>query len=184
MAIVVKYHMPLSSLFLILFFFRYYQQAYSNLLDIRMVDTNVLEIKTIASFVNYKLCRLMFHQNLPKDAISQFKSHTERYFILIRFFRFFKKLSFPILFNFCVNLFRFKVRTGPKELIFEHHGWMSNQYSTFAELFDEAIRQGLPAVQTQHPGYYFQLAARHASHRQAACKEICSVRIIYYSIRI
>ncbi|XP_033218517.1 trafficking protein particle complex subunit 11 [Belonocnema kinseyi] len=125
---------------------KHYQQAYSNLLDIRMVDTNALEIKTIASFINYKLCRLMFHLNLPKDAISQFRSHTER----------------------------FKARTGPKELIFEHHAWMSSQYSTFAELFDEAIRQGLPAVQTQHPGYYFQLAARHASHRQAAAKEICN----------
>lgn len=52
---------------------------------------------------------------------------------------------------------------------------MSNQFSTFAELFDEAIRQGLPAVQTQHPGYYFQLAANHAGLRQSACKELCQV---------
>lgn len=125
---------------------KHYQQAYNNLLDIRMVDTNSLEIKTVASFLNYKLCKLMFSLNLPKDAISQFKSHTER----------------------------FKIRPGPPELIFEHHAWMSSQYSTFAELFDDAIRQGLPAVQTQHPGYYFQLAAKYASERQAASKEICS----------
>lgn len=63
--------------------------------------------------------------------------------------------------------------------MFEHHAWMSSQFSTFAELFDEAIRQGLPAVQTQHPGYYFQLAANHASLRQSACKELCQVRIIF-----
>ncbi|XP_051176751.1 trafficking protein particle complex subunit 11 [Leptopilina boulardi] len=125
---------------------KHYQQAYNNLLDIRMTDTNSLEIKTVASFLNYKLCKLMFLLNLPKDAISQFKSHTER----------------------------FKIRPGPSELIFEHHAWMSSQYSTFAELFDEAIRQGLPAVQTQHPGYYFQLAAKYASERQLASKEICS----------
>lgn len=63
--------------------------------------------------------------------------------------------------------------------MFEHHAWMSSQFSTFAELFDEAIRQGLPAVQTQHPGYYFQLAANHASLRQSACKELCQVRIVF-----
>ncbi|XP_001606110.2 trafficking protein particle complex subunit 11 [Nasonia vitripennis] len=125
--------------------YKHYQQAYNNLLDIRMVDTNSLEIKTVASFINYKLCRLMFSLKLPKDAIVHFRNHTER----------------------------FKTRTGPKELMFEHHAWMSNQYSTFAELFDEAIRQGLPAVQTQHPGYYFQLAASHASQRHISCKELC-----------
>lgn len=90
----------------------------------------------------------MFSLKLPKDSIAQFRSHTER----------------------------FKSRTGPKELIFEHHAWMSNQYSTFAELFDEAIRQGLPAVQTQHPGYYFQLAATHATLRHNACQELCKVK--------
>lgn len=125
---------------------KHYQHAYNNLLEMRMVDTNTLEIKTIASFINYKLCRLMFALNQPRDAISQFRAHTDR----------------------------FRSRTGPEELIFEHHAWMASQYSTFAELFDEAIRQGLPPVQTQHPGYYFQLAAQHAGQRQAACKEHCS----------
>ncbi|XP_014236114.1 trafficking protein particle complex subunit 11 [Trichogramma pretiosum] len=124
---------------------KHYQQAYNNLLDIRMVDTNSLEIKTVASFINYKLCRLMFSLKLPKDAIAQFRSHTER----------------------------FRTRTGPRELMFEHYAWLSSQYSTFAELFDEAIRQGLPAVQTQHPGYYFQLAATHATQRHNAYKELC-----------
>ncbi|XP_058808677.1 trafficking protein particle complex subunit 11 [Phymastichus coffea] len=125
--------------------YKHYQQSYNNLLDIRMVDTNSLEIKTVASFINYKLCRLMFSLKLPKDAIAQFRSHTER----------------------------FKTRTGPKELMFEHYAWISSQYSTFAELFNEAIRQGLPAVQTQHPGYYFQLAATYATQRHNACKQLC-----------
>ncbi|XP_014475297.1 PREDICTED: trafficking protein particle complex subunit 11 [Dinoponera quadriceps] len=124
---------------------KHYMQAYHNLLETRMTDANAVEIKTIASFINYKLCKIMFSLNLPKDAISQFRLHTER----------------------------FKLKTGPKELMFEHHAWMSSQFSTFAELFDEAIRQGLPAVQTQHPGYYFQLAANHAGLRQSACKELC-----------
>ncbi|CAK9810108.1 Trafficking protein particle complex subunit 11 [Anthophora plagiata] len=124
---------------------KHYTQAYSNLLEIQITDTNVMEIKTIACFINYKLCKVMFNLNVPKEAVSQFRHHTDR----------------------------FKSWTGPKELIFEHHAWMCSQFSTFAELFNDAIRQGLPAVQTQHPGYYFQSAAHHASLRQAACKELC-----------
>ncbi|XP_076754890.1 trafficking protein particle complex subunit 11 gry isoform X1 [Xylocopa sonorina] len=124
---------------------KHYATAYNSLLEIQITDTNVMEIKTVACFLNYKLCKIMFSLNVPKDAISQFRLHTDR----------------------------FKLWTGPKELIFEHHAWMCSQFSTFAELFDDAIRQGLPPVQTQHPGYYFQSAAHHASLRQAACKELC-----------
>lgn len=79
--------------------FRNYSQAYSNLLELRMVDTNALEVKTVAGFINYKLCKLMFQLSLPRDAIAQFRKHIEL----------------------------FKNRIGPKELAFEHHAWMSKQ---------------------------------------------------------
>jgi len=59
--------------------YRHYMQAYHNLLETRMTDANAVEIKTVAGFINYKLCRIMFNLNLPKDAISQFRLHTERY---------------------------------------------------------------------------------------------------------
>lgn len=80
---------------------------------------------------------------------------------------------FTVVFHGDFN--RFKNRTGPQELLFEHHAWMTSQYSIFAELFDDAIRLGLPAVQTQHPGYYFQIASHHAELRQSACQELCKV---------
>ncbi|XP_078045285.1 trafficking protein particle complex subunit 11 gry isoform X2 [Augochlora pura] len=124
---------------------KHYEQAYTNLSEIKLKDTNALEVKIVAWFINYKLCKILFNLNIAKEAIAQFKHHTDR----------------------------FKLMTGPKELIFEHHAWMCSQFSTFAELFDEAIHQGLPALQIQHPGYYFQLAAQYASFRQAACKELC-----------
>lgn len=38
-------------------FFRHYKQAYGHLLDLRMHDTNLLEIKTIAGFISYKVGR-------------------------------------------------------------------------------------------------------------------------------
>lgn len=43
-----------------------------------MTDTNAMEIKTIACFINYKLCKIMFNLNVPKEAISQFRLHTDR----------------------------------------------------------------------------------------------------------
>ncbi|KAJ9597775.1 hypothetical protein L9F63_011383 [Diploptera punctata] len=115
--------------------YKNYLQAYSNLLELRMVDTNTLELKTVAGFINYKLCRLMFQLSLPRDAIAQFRKHTEL----------------------------FKNRIGPKDLAFEHHAWISKQY----------VLQGLPAVQTQHPGFYYQQAAQYCSDRKEACIELC-----------
>ncbi len=38
--------------------FRHYKQAYSHILDLRMHDTNLLEIKTIAGFTNYKVYKI------------------------------------------------------------------------------------------------------------------------------
>lgn len=81
------------------YFFRHYSQAYSALDDIRIVDTNCLEIKTVAGFINYKICKLMFKLNVPRDSITQFKTHIEK----------------------------FKMRFGFKELIFEHYAWLSLQ---------------------------------------------------------
>ncbi|VEN53813.1 unnamed protein product [Callosobruchus maculatus] len=133
--------------------YKHYNHAYENLLEIRIVDTNSLEIRTIAGFLNYKLCRLLFALNLPRDAISQFKSHIDR----------------------------FRGRIGFQELAFEHYAWLSKQYSVFGDIFDEAVKLGLPAVQTQHPGIYYQQAALQAILRKKACKELCSTVIAYPS---
>ncbi|KAF5306179.1 hypothetical protein FQR65_LT07455 [Abscondita terminalis] len=130
---------------------KHYMHAYNNLLEIRIVDTNAMEIRTVAGFINYKLCRLMFSLSLPRDAISQFRSHTDR----------------------------FKARIGFQELAFEHHAWMAKQYSVFGDIFDEAVKLGLPAVQTQHPGLYYQQAAQYAMLRKKSCQELCQNVLAY-----
>ncbi|XP_056633401.1 trafficking protein particle complex subunit 11 [Diorhabda sublineata] len=130
---------------------KHYTHAYNSLLEIRIVDTNALEIRTIAGFVNYKLCRLLFALNLPRDAISQFKAHIDR----------------------------FKARMGFHDLTFEHYAWLSKQYSVFGDTFDEAVKLGLPAVQTQHPGIYYQQAAQFCIQRKKLCRELCSNVIAY-----
>ncbi|XP_069942864.1 trafficking protein particle complex subunit 11 isoform X3 [Cherax quadricarinatus] len=124
---------------------KHYAQCYHLLLDLRSTDTNLHEIRIVAAVVNYKICRLDFALNLPRDAISQFRRH--------------------------IDLFR--QRTGPKELIFEHYAWLSKQYQIFGDVFEEAVRGGLPAVQTQHPGFYYQQAAQYAVLRRKTALQVC-----------
>ena len=119
-----------------------YKQAYGHLLELRMHDTNLLEIKNIAGFINYKICKLSFQHNTPLDAIAQFRKHIDF----------------------------FKSKIGIAELAFEHSAWMSKQFQVFGDLFDEAIKLGLTAIQTQHPGFYYQQAANHAVARKQLCR--------------
>ena len=59
-------------------------------------------------------------------------------------------------------------------LEFEHKGWQSKQCDLFADIFSEAIKNGLPAIQTQHPGLYYQQAAQHAIARRELAEELCA----------
>lgn len=130
---------------------KHYMHAYNNLLETRQVDTNIHEIRTVAGYINYKLCKLLFTLNLARDAIAQLKSHIERY----------------------VN------RIGPTELLFEHYAWIARQYSAFGELFDEAIRVGLPGIQSQHPGFYYQHAAQFTVKRRQVMRSVCGEALQY-----
>lgn len=130
---------------------KHYLHAYNNLLETRTVDTNVHEVRTVAGYINYKLCKLLFALNLPRDSIAQLKSHIERY----------------------------KNRIGSTELLFEHYAWIARQYSAFGELFDEAIRVGLPAIQSQHPGFYYQHAAQFTVKRRQAMRSVCAEALQY-----
>lgn len=128
-----------------------YKQAYGHILELRMHNTNLLELKTVAGFINYKICRLSFQHNAPLDAIGQFRKHID----------FFKK------------------KIGIGELSFEHSAWMSKQFQVFGDLFDEAIKLGLTAIQTQHPGFYFQQAGNHAVARKQLCIGLCHPHAVY-----
>jgi len=125
--------------------YKHYMQAYNLLMEVRATDTNIAEVKTVAGFVNYKVCRLAFKLNLPRDAISQFRRH--------------------------MDIFQLKV--GSADLAFEHCAWQSEQCKTFAEIFHDAIQIGLPAIQTQHPGLYYQQAAQYAIKRRQLAEELC-----------
>ncbi|THD20497.1 Trafficking protein particle complex subunit 11 [Fasciola hepatica] len=124
---------------------KHYQQAYTHLLEQRMIDIHMLEMKTVAGFINYKICRLAF-QSKASDAISQFRRHIE----------------------FFSNL------VGMPQVAFEHEAWMSRQFEILGDLFQEAIQLSLSALMTQHPGLYYQEAARHAIARRELCSVLCT----------
>lgn len=115
-------------------------------MEIRATVVNLLEIKTMAGFLNYKICRLNFFISTPLDAISQFRKH--------------------------IDIFRNK--TEPLELEFEHAAWLSKQYAIFGELFEQAIMAGLVPSQIQHPGYYYYEAALQTSKRRLLAQKLLS----------
>ncbi|XP_034036782.1 trafficking protein particle complex subunit 11 [Thalassophryne amazonica] len=128
---------------------KYYRTAYSLIHELRAHETNMLEIKTMAGFINYKICRLCFQHNTPLDAIAQFRKHID----------------------LC------KKKIGSAELAFEHAAWMSKQFQSFGELFDEAIKLGLTAIQTQNPGFYYQQAAIYSQDRKLMAQQLCQVEV-------
>jgi len=124
---------------------KHYKQAYLHVLEIKLTDVNNLEVKTVAGFINYKICRLNFRVSAPLDAISQFRKHIDY----------------------------FKARTGIPDLAFEHSAWMAKQFSLFGDIFHDAVKDGLQAIQTQHPGFYYQQAALHSMTRREDCIRLC-----------
>ncbi|KAM7417076.1 hypothetical protein PAMA_016943 [Pampus argenteus] len=130
---------------------KYYRTAYSLVHELRAHETNMLEIKTMAGFINYKICRLCFQHNTPLDAIAQFRKHID----------------------LC------KKKIGSAELAFEHAAWMSKQFQSFGELFDEAIKLGLTAIQTQNPGFYYQQGACYSQDRKQMAQQLCQAGASY-----
>jgi len=124
---------------------KHFKQSYQYLLEVKLTVVNHLELKLIAGFINYKICRISFLLNAPLDAISQFRKHIEY----------------------------FKYSVGSNELLFEHSSWMAKQFSLFGDLFQNAIKKGLQAIQTQHPGFYYQQAANHTMIRRKHCITLC-----------
>ncbi|CAF1422860.1 unnamed protein product [Didymodactylos carnosus] len=119
-----------------------YKSAYSYLTDnVRIHDTNILEMKMVAGFLTYKICRISFDLSQPVEAINHFRRHSDI----------------------------FKSKMGPVELSFEHKAWLSKQFQIFADLFTRCPH----AIQTQHPGFYYQEAAYQAMARKQLAHTLC-----------
>jgi hypothetical protein len=123
-----------------------YQTAYNHLLDSMFLsEDRIMEFKLIAGFLNYKICQLCFSEDEPLSAIQQFRRHVDR----------------------------FGKEPGTRPLSFQHHEWMSRQFSAFGDIFSEAVKRGLKAIQTQNPGIYYHQAAMSAIARKKLSHNLC-----------
>lgn len=140
---------------------RIYKAAFNNLLDIngqvvpslntssKTSNTNAtqlniipgispFEIRSVADYLNHRTCYLQFILNHAREAITQFKKYVDT----------------------------FKQHTKAPEYSFEHAAWLSQQYLMFADLFHQAVQNGVKASKAQHPGYYYYEAAMQMIDRR------------------
>jgi len=125
-----------------------YQTAYALMLEAKRTDFNLSELRTVAGYISYKICRLAFKLNLARDALAQFRRHMDN----------------------------FKWKSGVAELGWEHAAWQSLQAEMFANLFLSQSGGGGGGVMMhgQHPGVHYQLAAEYAISRRKLAEEQCS----------
>ncbi|VDL18617.1 unnamed protein product [Hymenolepis diminuta] len=126
-----------------------YRQAYNNLVELKMSDAYLLELKVVAGFINFKICQIAFQMH-GWDAISQFQRHIEI----------------------------FKNVVGIPELAYEHEAWLSKQYEIFGKLFEEAIQFNFQASISRHPGLYFYEAGSHTINRRTLAMRLCSINTV------
>lgn len=128
---------------------RVYKTAYNNIFDIntQIGSTSVgiiptispFEVRSVADYINHRICHIQFRLSHPREAITQFKKHIDT----------------------------FKQHTKSPEYSFEHAAWLSQQYLLFADLFSEAITEGVKASKAQHPGlYYYEAGMQMIARRQ------------------
>lgn len=127
---------------------RLYKAAFNNLLDIngQVVTTShstisgvsPFEIRSVADYLNHRTCHIQFTLNHARESITQFKRYLDT----------------------------FKQHTRAPEYSFEHAAWLSQQYLMFADLFHQAVQNGVKASKTQHPGYYYYEAAMQMIDRR------------------
>lgn len=63
---------PVRFLSVMFFSLRNYKQAYANLMEVRASDANMLEVKTVAGFINYKVILFYYYCKRPFLSQNQF----------------------------------------------------------------------------------------------------------------
>ncbi|KDP24923.1 hypothetical protein JCGZ_24301 [Jatropha curcas] len=139
--------------------FRFYEDAYHTLRE--MVGTanrlpviqRLIEIKTVAEQLHFKISTLLLHGGKVVEAVTWFRQHITSY----------KKLL------------------GPAEATFLHWEWMSRQFLVFAELLETSAKaihsSSNPALVTTdrpltewelQPAYYYQLAGHYLKEKRTS----------------
>lgn len=140
---------------------RRYKMGYNNLLDLNShINTSNIsaipipgvcpyEIRSVSDYLNYRICLIQFELNNPREAITQFKKHVET----------------------------FKQHTKAPEYAFEHAAWLSQQYLLFADLFSQAVANGVKASKSQQPGHYYYEGAMQMMIRRQNTTEFTNDQV-------
>ncbi|KAF5752467.1 trafficking protein particle complex subunit 11 [Tripterygium wilfordii] len=138
---------------------RFYEEAYRILREMIGTSTRLpatqrlVEIKTVAELLHFKIATLMLHSGKVIEAVTWFRQHNTAYKRLV----------------------------GAPEAIFLHWEWMSKQFLVFAELLETssgAIQSSStlvfgnadrPLTEWEfYPAYYYQLAAHYMKEKRLA----------------
>ena len=133
--------------------YKAYSAAYQLLGESKLTEQSASEARLVAGLLSFKVCRLAFKLNLPRDAVQQFRQLGEQW----------------------------RTVPGAAGLTWEQAAWQSDMAAAFGRLFCDAVSGGQVALQTQHPGIYFQLAAEHAISRRKLAESLCSAVTAYPS---
>ncbi|GFQ07264.1 trafficking protein particle complex subunit 11 [Phtheirospermum japonicum] len=132
-----------------------YEDAYHALREMVGMSTRMppiqrlVEIKTIAEQLHFKMSTLLLHGGKVVEAIAWFRQHTANY----------RRLE------------------GAPEVIFLHWEWLSRQYLVFAQLLETSSANVMPSLSMAsvpadkptewefHPAYYYQLAASYLKEK-------------------
>jgi len=122
----------------------HYKSAYNYLAQIKVAHDSeaVIEVKAVAEVIVFKIVYLLLHMNRVSDALSQFRQHVKTFQSLL----------------------------GIPSLAFHHHAWMSNQYRTFGEFWEEAPSAQRHSSKMQNSGYFYQSAAEYALKRKESAQ--------------
>lgn len=128
---------------------QYYRVAHSLVQDMPKSYKLLDEIKTVADLLNFKICYLSFHCNVPSEAFSQFHKHIE----------FYKNL-----------------RGDPKKE-FVYYAWMARQYKVFGELLDFFSEHFECDSLSKDQALYFNISASlEKARRESAIKILADIK--------
>eukprot|EP01133_Synstelium_polycarpum_P008031 gene8031-9435_t len=120
---------------------KYYTFAYHSLKDWKPNNDakglRFAELRAVASFLNFKICKLYLWSSNLNEAVQQFEKH--------------------------IRLF--KIFFGPDDKEFGHFAWISKEYQIFAELLELAPNTN-KSQYSANPGFYYQTAAKNMVERR------------------
>ncbi|XP_073270024.1 uncharacterized protein [Primulina huaijiensis] len=144
---------------------RMYEDAYHALREMVGTSTRLppiqrlVEIKTIAEHLHFKMSTLLLHGGKFVEAIAWFRQHTASYMRLV----------------------------GSPEVIFLHWEWLSRQYLVFGQLLETSSANvshvpSMASVPTEkatewefYPAYYYQLAASYLKEKKLSLEFALSI---------